>query len=109
MSVTTVDDWTGEEYTKTPKVTNDTQPLLWNCNDGQLYWSWLYNPDGNWWVSATIYQISMDDWKCNEVASFFDDPVIARMPAIWTVPGSPPGPPPRRLPCPCIWTTAPLA
>ena len=77
MSVTTVDDWTGEETTETPKVTNDTQSLLWNCNDGQLYWSWLYNPDGNWWVSATIYQISTDNWQCSYVTKFFDDPVVA--------------------------------
>ena len=77
MSVTTVDDWTGEEYTETPKVTNDTQSLLWNCNDGQLYWSWLYNPDGGWWIEATIYRISVDDWQCSRVTGFYDTPVVA--------------------------------
>ena len=77
MSVTTVDDWSGEEYTETPKVTNDAQSLLWNCNDGQLYWFWLYNPDGNWWVSATLYQISTDDWQCSRVTGFFDTSVVA--------------------------------
>lgn len=39
MSYMTEDEWTGEETETVPKVNNTTQSLLWNCNDGQLYWA----------------------------------------------------------------------
>ena len=71
------DDWTGEVTEETLTVNTTTQSLLWNCNDGQLYWSWLDNPDGDWWISATIFRISTKDWACTAVTEFFDTPVVA--------------------------------
>lgn len=77
MSYMTEDEWTGEETETVPKVNNTTQSLLWNCNDGQLYWAWLNNPDEDWWVYATVFRISADGWQCTPITRFFNDPVVA--------------------------------
>lgn len=63
----------GMEFT----VNANEQSLLWNCNDGKLYWMQYDNPDGGWWVEATFFQIDPATGACTTLFELFDDPVVA--------------------------------
>jgi len=58
-------------------VNANEQSLLWNCNDGKLYWMQYDNPDGGWWVVANFFRIDPDTGACTALFGLFSEPTVA--------------------------------
>ena len=74
---TIVNERTGKEETVEPVVNAAQQSLVWDCNDGYLYWTQLDNPDEVWWIDANLLRVATEDADCEFIMEYFSDPVLA--------------------------------